>query len=160
VGGKSGRESSSRCRRFPYAFSGIGRAEFSKKMVFLMNTNGQQSDTSCLLGQSRRILDDQIRRSDQIVGGRNGLNGQLSFAKMLRNSKRPNVALQKPAGVVEKPSDSQARERPDFDIPTSALDLFCCAQRRTEITKFVVDFVWPFDSLSNFFAKQRAIPFA
>ena len=33
-----------RRRRFPYAFSGIGGAEFSKKCDLLMNTNGQQSD--------------------------------------------------------------------------------------------------------------------
>src|SRR6266508_4433940 len=31
-------------------------------------------------------------------------------------------------------SDSRSRERPDFDIPTSDLELFCRAQRLTEIT--------------------------
>jgi hypothetical protein len=38
--------------------------------------------------------------------------------------------------------------------------LFCRAQRRTEITEFVVDFVRSFDGLSNLFAEQRAIAFA
>jgi hypothetical protein len=58
------------------------------------------------------------------------------------------------------PGDSQSSERPDFDIPTSDLELFCRAQRRTEITEFVVDLGRSFDGLSNFFAEQRAIPFA
>ena len=52
------------------------------------------------------------------------------------------------------------RERPDFDIPTPDLELFCRAQRRTEITEFVVDLGRSFDGLSNFFAEQRAIAFA
>src|SRR5260370_23118763 len=38
--------------------------------------------------------------------------------------------------------------------------LLCRAQRRTKITQFVVDLVRSFDSLSNFFAEQRAIAFA
>jgi hypothetical protein len=58
------------------------------------------------------------------------------------------------------PSDSRARERPDFDIPTPDLELFCRAQRRTEITEFVIDLGRSFDGLSNFFAEQRAIAFA
>jgi hypothetical protein len=60
--------------------------------------------------------------------------------------------------------DSQVRERSYFDIPTSDLEffrkLFCRAQRRAEITEFVIDFVRSFDGLSNFFAEQRAIAFA
>ena len=38
--------------------------------------------------------------------------------------------------------------------------LLCRAQRRTKITQFVIDLVRFFDSLSNFFAEQRAIAFA
>src|SRR6266403_405384 len=38
--------------------------------------------------------------------------------------------------------------------------LLCGAQRRTEITQFIIDLVRFFDSLSNFFAEQRAIAFA
>jgi len=38
--------------------------------------------------------------------------------------------------------------------------LFCGAQRGTKITQFVVDCFRSFDSLTNFFAKQRAITFA
>jgi hypothetical protein len=51
-------------------------------------------------------------------------------------------------------------KRPDFDIRTSDLELFCRAQRRTKITEFVVDLGRSFDGLSNFFAEERAIAFA
>ncbi len=47
-------------------------------------------------------------------------------------------------------------------ISTSDLEfseLFCRAQRRTEIAEFVIDLVRSFDGLSNFFAEQRAIAF-
>jgi hypothetical protein len=39
-------------------------------------------------------------------------------------------------------------------------ELFCRAQRRAEIAEFVIDLGRSFDSLSNFFAEQRAIAFA
>jgi len=57
------------------------------------------------------------------------------------------------------PGDSQSPERL-ISIFRSDLELFCRAQRRTEITEFVVDLGRSFDGLSNFFAEQRAIAFA
>jgi hypothetical protein len=51
-------------------------------------------------------------------------------------------------------------EHPCFDHDLKFSELFCRAQRRAEIAEFVIDLVWSFDGLSNFFAEQRAIAFA
>ena len=155
-------------------------------MRSLINTNGQQSDTRWLLDQSRRTSDAQIEHQTESLQDEKGVTLKGLLRKCVRNSMRPHVALQKsarremptpggalsenqkpspkiPAGDLLRPCPRAIRglvNPPDFDIPTSDLELFCRAQRRTEITQFVVDLGRSFDGLSNFFAEQRAIAFA
>jgi hypothetical protein len=53
----------------PYLFSGIGEAEFSKKMQSLINTNGPHSAAKWLLDQDRRTSEIQIEHQTQTVAG-------------------------------------------------------------------------------------------
>jgi len=116
----------------------------------------------------------------KLLQGETDLAREGLLRKCVRNSIRLHVALQK-----STPSNARRRrhafgnQKPDYGSlpavqwpidrvvngPISISDLefselFCRAQRRTEIAEFVIDLVRSFDGLSNFFAEQRAIAFA
>lgn len=112
-----------RRRRFLYAFSGIGGAEFSKKMRSLINTNGQQSDTRWLFDQSRRTSDAQIEHQTEWWQDEKDLTLKGLLRKCVRNSMRPHVALQKSARR-EMPTPGGAlseNQKPSPKIATSDL---------------------------------------
>ena len=110
-------------RRFLYAFSGIGGAEFSKKMRSLINTNGQQSDTRWLLDESRRTSDAQIEHQTEWWQDEKDLTLKGLLRKCVGNSMRPHVALQKSARR-EMPTPGGAlseNQKPSPKIATSDL---------------------------------------
>ena len=115
-------------------------------MRFLMNTNGQQSDARSLLDQERRISDAQIK--DQTVT-------DLTLKRFCETRQRFDASRR---SVVESVAAWKSQHQ-KLRFLRIGIDLFCSAQRCTEITKFVVDLGWSFNGLSNFFAEQRSIAF-
>jgi hypothetical protein len=101
-----GSEGESRVQRLPYAFSGIGEAEFSKKMQSLINMNAPHSDAKWLLDQDRRTSEIQIEHQTKLSEDETDLAREGLLRKCVRNSMRLHGALQ-----TSTPSNAQRRRR-------------------------------------------------
>jgi hypothetical protein len=99
-------------------------------MRSLINTNGQQSDTGWLLGQSRRTSDAQIEHQTEWLQDEKDLTLKGLLRKCVRNSTRPHVALQKSARREMPTQEARFRKIRSLRLKSRLATFYGCVPER------------------------------